>query len=1210
MSIPLSERFGDYALLEALGTGVRGTLYKARPLTPEALEKAGGRERVVIRLLRPLSRDEAWHQRMTARFAQLRALDHPGIARYFDCFTETDRRGQACYGLVMEYLEGETLAEWIERQPRGLPWPEVKNLFGEVLTLLIDTRDKGLIHGDIRPSNIWLTHEGDVRLIDFEPARPAEGLLRPAAEARCPYDFLAPEFSHDPGGPAEETSDIFTLGVGFYAALTGRLPFPALEGDAETAWRERWQDPLAGESPPFERIFRVLSGAKAFVARSLKADPQDRFQRFEEMHRALADIHSRVIAHDYAGTRILLDDWIGHGSLGDVLLGVWTDNEGHHVPVAVKQLPGTPAGERLRRDLRSLMRQPHPHVVACVDILETSGAGGENQHYLALEYFPDWPASSLRARLRGGRVIPPAEAVALFDAYLQALSHLHQLDPAVPHRNIKPENLYAPVGRPEDARIMEPGPARDVREVRLTGWTPETLNYMPPEIAREGSERAGPASDLYALGLCLYEALTGHPLFDPLPEHPQEAWMRFRQRALERTSVDLSDAVFQNHPDLRAIILRSTARTSGDRFLRAKEMRSALSAIGLGSPSGGLPGTARPGSYSGGGEPLALPSLDPDPLTAPPRGPVAEQTQPAVPAGDEAPPPFIAGPPVRPPRRGYRRRAPLLFMTLLLALGAFVYADRLGPWIQTALQELGLEGLVRDPPPQPDLGTADPPTPRVPTATTLSAAIGPLPELRPSLSGAEELSVAAGRAGIWLRANEAAEQDLALLEQLHARGRALPEVFLSAFEEAMERGSPERAEAVVNDWLRCIPYLEIMGITDQEHAGQASVMGRRLGLFYLQRTMDDFSRRIPDRLDTPTELFITEQVMDELEGALNQAWDGLDTDEVADAVEALRAVVRERMIDFIDRLVSRSEDAAAEGRTDFDGRTLLRSVQNSYPSLVRLVVPEYVAANRTLDRLREAQQRFLTRVGLIEQLVATPLDSESAPERLDSAALTLRTITDDGSAGMQPETWEQEVAETRGSLTRRIEALIELRRDQVHRELDPVAPLEAQQQPLALLAWEAPSAIDLAKAFHQSAMEDTAHLHALHTRWADLRREMEAEAPAPGRFRDLWPEVDALARELKERPPSGPGTEELRAAVRNLLRAHIEEAARDAVRRYRSGTGGDAVREELMTLETTFTEALDLVREDYAEALAAVQRAREERLHADDFRPPVEDGTW
>ena len=218
---------GRYELERVVGRGGFSVVLGARDLRRQA---AGDTQtRVAIKVLRPeLRRDDDARQRLTAEFRQLQQLSHPGIVRVYDL----DRHGDDWF-LVMELLEGTSLAALI-RQGEGEPLATERALaiVRDGGAALAWAHGRGVVHGDVKPGNVFVTRDEGVRLLDFGTAsalaEPAEG--RAAGFATPAY--ASPQVLQ--GREPTAVDDVYSLACVAFELLAGTHPFERL--DAREAW--------------------------------------------------------------------------------------------------------------------------------------------------------------------------------------------------------------------------------------------------------------------------------------------------------------------------------------------------------------------------------------------------------------------------------------------------------------------------------------------------------------------------------------------------------------------------------------------------------------------------------------------------------------------------------------------------------------------------------------------------------------------------------------------------------------------------------------------------------------------------------------------------------------------------------------------------------------------------------------------------------------
>jgi serine/threonine protein kinase len=227
VSFPIADepihRLGEYELLEPLGQGGMGQVWKARH------RKLG--KLVAVKLIRP---DQEKSHQAVLRFARemraLGSLSHPQVVEASDA-GESD----GVVYLVMQLIEGEDLANYVrERGP--LPVADACELARQVAVGLAYLHGRGLVHRDLKPSNLMRTPAGEVKILDFglarwqrpESAENTDGLTAPSDGLGTP-DYVAPEQTLH-AASVDIRADLYALGCTLVFLLTGKAPFEDVLG--------------------------------------------------------------------------------------------------------------------------------------------------------------------------------------------------------------------------------------------------------------------------------------------------------------------------------------------------------------------------------------------------------------------------------------------------------------------------------------------------------------------------------------------------------------------------------------------------------------------------------------------------------------------------------------------------------------------------------------------------------------------------------------------------------------------------------------------------------------------------------------------------------------------------------------------------------------------------------------------------------------------
>lgn len=219
--------------------------------------------------------------------------------------------------------------------------------------------------------------------------------------------------------------------------------------------------------------------------------------------------------------------------------------------------------KRFSREAQAIARLSHPNIVSIFDV----GREGEVP-YLVMEYVE---GDNLKNKIRtNGAISPPERAVEIARQVLSALQHAH--DNNIVHRDIKPHNILITTGGA--AKLTDFGIAREATTATLTqsDTIVGSVHYLSPEQAR--GETAGPGSDIYSLGIVMYEMLTGELPFNG--DTPISVAIKHIQDVPAPPS-RINPAV---SPELEKVIIRAMAKNPADRFESARKMAEALTGAG------------------------------------------------------------------------------------------------------------------------------------------------------------------------------------------------------------------------------------------------------------------------------------------------------------------------------------------------------------------------------------------------------------------------------------------------------------------------------------------------------------------------------------------------------------------------------------------------------------------------------------------------------
>jgi serine/threonine protein kinase len=263
--VPEASRF---ELEEPLGSGGMSTVWRARDGTLD-------RSVAIKRLHAHLAADRGAAARFQQEARAAGSLSHPGVVAVYDA--GEDEEGPF---IIMEFVEGESLHDLLERE--GPLSPErATEVAVAVAEALHFGHERGVVHRDVKPSNVLLDADGRVRVADFGIARTLGGTTPLTADGAVmgTASYVAPEVAM--GKAATPASDTYSLGVLLYEMLTGRPPFVG-ETPISVLLAHQKEEPV----PP-GRLAELPPGLEEVVLRALAKDPAERYQSAAAMAEAL-----------------------------------------------------------------------------------------------------------------------------------------------------------------------------------------------------------------------------------------------------------------------------------------------------------------------------------------------------------------------------------------------------------------------------------------------------------------------------------------------------------------------------------------------------------------------------------------------------------------------------------------------------------------------------------------------------------------------------------------------------------------------------------------------------------------------------------------------------------------------------------------------------------------------------------------------------------
>ncbi|MGK5679971.1 Stk1 family PASTA domain-containing Ser/Thr kinase [Actinoplanes sp. URMC 104] len=262
---------GRYQVGELLGYGGMAEVHRGRDLRL-------GRD-VAIKMLRTdLARDATFQERFRREAQNSAALNHPAIVAVYDTGEEISSTGEKLPFIVMEFVNGRTLKEVLAQEQR-IPYRRALEMTADICAALEFSHRHGIIHRDIKPGNVMITQNGQVKVMDFGIARAlASGAttMTQTSAVIGTAQYLSPEQAR--GEAVDARSDVYAAGCVLFELLVGHPPFVG-DSPVSVAYQHVREDPRA----PSDINPEVPPDVDAIVLKALAKNPLNRYQSAQEM---------------------------------------------------------------------------------------------------------------------------------------------------------------------------------------------------------------------------------------------------------------------------------------------------------------------------------------------------------------------------------------------------------------------------------------------------------------------------------------------------------------------------------------------------------------------------------------------------------------------------------------------------------------------------------------------------------------------------------------------------------------------------------------------------------------------------------------------------------------------------------------------------------------------------------------------------------------